>query len=104
MNASQRRPFSRKREASPRSTFAEVLPRVRRMREQAEWQSFISPRASEQRRDRIVNVRKRIVYRPCVYEPITEWTSVPARTRWLDLVLLLVFLFTLLVSVCLLMD
>jgi hypothetical protein len=74
------------------------------MREQADWQSFISPRASEQRRDRIVNVRKRIVYRPCVYEPITEWTSVPARTRWLHWILLSVILFTLLLWVWLLMQ
>jgi hypothetical protein len=94
----------RKHDGTRRSAFAEVLPRVRRIREQCQWQSFIRPGATEQRMERVVNARKRIVYRPCIYEPIAEWINAPPQAHWLRLAVFLFFLVTVSVWVWLVTD
>lgn len=60
------------------SAFTWVLPRVRSMREQRDWPPTTTPAAQEQRRERVEQARRRIVYRPEPYEPY-ETASEPAR-------------------------
>ena len=59
--------FSKRAFAQPRgellSPFAEVLPKVRRMRESCAWQPSTTPASREQRGERVRSVRPKIAYR-----------------------------------------
>ena len=46
------------------SRFATVLPRIRAIREECDWQTLGSSPAVHQRRERVGNARRNIIYRP----------------------------------------
>jgi len=54
----------RKKHSDQPSSFAGVLPRVRTMREHGDWPSSTTPATREQRRERVLQARRRIIYRP----------------------------------------
>src|SRR5262245_2388629 len=75
-------PFRRTHNDRP-SPFAGVLPRVRTMREHCDWQSSTTPASREQRRERILQARQKLVYRPVPHAIAPDLTPAPGRTRWL---------------------
>ena len=65
------------------SRFANVLPRIRTIREERDWQPLSSASAAEQRRERVRSARRRISYRPISYERGLVWRLPLRRTWWL---------------------
>ena len=65
------------------SRFATVLPRIRAIREECDWQPLSSPSAVEQRRERVQDARRRIIYHPIPYDRSLEWRLPLRRTWWL---------------------
>jgi hypothetical protein len=75
-------PFWRKPSAAV-SRFATVLPRIRAIREECDWQPLTNASATEQRRERVQSARRRIIYHPVPYERGLEWRLPLRRTWWL---------------------
>jgi hypothetical protein len=65
------------------SRFATVLPRLRAIREECDWQPLTNASATEQRRERVQDARRRIIYRPVPYDRSLEWRLPLRRTWWL---------------------
>ena len=67
------------------SRFATVLPRVRAIREECDWQPLTSASATEQRRERVGNARRSIIYRPlpCQRDLQFDLPLKLKRWRWL---------------------
>ena len=65
------------------SRFASVLPRIRAIREECNWQPLTSASAAEQRSERVASARRRIIYHPVPYERGLEWRFPLRRTWWL---------------------
>jgi hypothetical protein len=59
-----------------------VLPRIRAIREQCDWQPSTSASAVQRRRERVHSARRRIVYNPVPYEPGLEEWRLPVRQTW----------------------
>ena len=65
------------------SRFATVLPRLRAIREERDWQPLSGASAVEQRRERVQEARRRIIYHPIPYDRSMEWRLPLRRTWWL---------------------
>jgi len=65
------------------SRFATVLPRIRTIREEFDWQPLSSAAATQQRRERVQSARRRIIYHPVPYDRGLEWRLPLRRTWWL---------------------
>ena len=74
-----------RRHSDRASPFADVLPRVRTIREHCDWQSSTTPASREQRRERVLRARQKIVYRPVPYDRVPDSVPVPGGMRrlWL---------------------
>jgi hypothetical protein len=65
------------------SRFEGVLPRIRGIRDECDWQPLTSASAAQQRSERVRSARRRIVYHPVHYERGLEWRLPLRRTWWL---------------------
>ena len=65
------------------SRFATVLPRIRAIREEGDWHPLTKTSAAEQRRERVQEARRRIIYHPVPYDRCVEWSLPLRRTWWL---------------------
>jgi len=74
------------------SRFATVLPRIRAIREECGWQPLTNASAAEQRRERVQDARRRIIYHPVPYDRALEWRLPLRRTWWLWLAVALAVL------------
>ena len=74
------------------SRFATVLPRIRAIREECDWQPLTNTSAAEQRRERVQDARRRIIYHPVPYDRALEWRLPLRRTWWLWLAVALAVL------------
>ena len=63
------------------SRFAAVLPRIRAIREECDWQPLTSTSATERRRELVEDARPRIIYRPVPYERGLK-LHLPLRGTW----------------------
>jgi hypothetical protein len=97
MNILGRQVLLRRKPVAELSQFASVLPRIRAIREQCDWQPLTNASATEQRSERIGNARRNIIYRPLSCERDLQF-GLPSKLkpwRWLMgvVVLCLVALF-----------
>jgi len=83
MNILGRHVLFRRKSVPEVSRFAGVLPRIRAIRDQCDWQPLSSAAAVEQRRERVQSARRRIIYHPVPYERGLEWRLPLRRTWWL---------------------
>jgi len=83
MNALAKRIRFRRKPRAQVSRIETVLPRIRAIREQCDWQPSTSASAVERRRERVHSARRRIVYNPVPYERGREWRLPLRRTWWL---------------------
>jgi hypothetical protein len=65
------------------SRFETVLPRIRAIREECDWHPLTKASAAEQRRERVQDARRRIIYHPVPYDRSLEWRLPLKRTWWL---------------------
>jgi hypothetical protein len=65
------------------SRFATVLPRIRAIREECDWQALTNSSATQQRRKRVRAARQNIIYHPVPYDRGLEWRLPLKRMWWL---------------------
>jgi len=68
------------------SRFANVLPRIRAIREACEWQPLTSASATTQRRERVGNAQRNIIYRPLPCQRDLQFDLPLKLKRWRRLI------------------
>ncbi len=86
MNAFGRNILFWRKPRADSSRFATILPRIRAIREECDWQPLTSSSATQHRRERVRTSRRNILYHPVPYDRGLEWRLPLRRTWWLWLV------------------
>jgi hypothetical protein len=83
MNILGRHVLFRRKPVTELSQFASVLPRIRAIREEYDWQPLTSSSATQHRRERVRTAQQNIIYHPVPYDRGLTLRLPLRRTWWL---------------------